>query len=297
VTYNHEKFIRQALNSFFAQKTNFDFEVLIYDDASTDKTGEIIREFELKYPNIIKSIFQTDNQYSKGVRGLAMKYLLPNAQGDYVALCEGDDFFTDENKLQTQVDFLDKNSEYSMCFHLTRWFFENNEEDELIYPDTKKGISFNVEELLKENFINTNSVIYRRQNYKKIPSKNIFPGDWFLHLYHAKFGKIGFINKIMSAYRRYPGGIWWNSYKNPDKLLKKFGINQLFMYFELLKLYFYNKKYRKIILENINALIKQLSEVRRESRRVLIKKILIKNPREAFDFLIYYFLNKITKDI
>jgi len=101
-TYNHEKYIGQALDSFLMQKTNFDFEILIHDDASTDNTVNIINKYVNKHPNIIRTIFQKQNQFSKGTRGMMTKFLLPKAKGKYIALCNGDDFFTDINKLQIQ---------------------------------------------------------------------------------------------------------------------------------------------------------------------------------------------------
>jgi len=227
ITYNQEKYIRQALESFVSQKTNFDFEILVHDDASTDGTQFIIEEFVNKYPEKIRTFFQKENQYSKGIRGIMMKFLLPHANGKYLALCEGDDFFTDENKLQIQSDFLDENPEYSMCFHPVRIFFENKEANDYVYPDISEQISFTKENLLKKNFIQTNSVMYRKQCYADLPKENIIPSDWYLHLYHAQFGKIGFINTIMAAYRRHLGGIWWESDKDVDSLHLKHGIQEL----------------------------------------------------------------------
>ncbi len=116
ITYNHANYIRQTLDGFLMQKTNFKYDVLIHDDASTDNTAKIIKEYEEKYPEIIKPIFQTENQHSKGVP-ITVGIVLPKARGEYLAFCEGDDFWTDENKLQEQIDFLDKNPEYSACVH------------------------------------------------------------------------------------------------------------------------------------------------------------------------------------
>ena len=117
ITYNHKDFIRQALEGFVMQKTNFKFEVLIHDDASTDGTADIIREYEAKYPDIIKPIYQKENQFSKGVH-ILKTFIYPRVLGKYVALCEGDDYWTDPNKLQKQVDFLEAHPEYSGCFHV-----------------------------------------------------------------------------------------------------------------------------------------------------------------------------------
>ena len=121
ITYNQEKFIRQALDGFLMQKTNFKYEIIIHDDASTDNTANIILEYEKKYPDIIKPIYQTENQYSKGKKPTLITYKA--AQGKYIALCEGDDYWIDENKLQLQVDYMEKNkpdANYPIDFGYTR---------------------------------------------------------------------------------------------------------------------------------------------------------------------------------
>ena len=114
LAYNHEKYIRNALDGFVNQKTNFKYEVFVHDDASTDDTAGIIREYAEKYPDIIRPIYQTENQYSKGVK-ITPTYILPKMRGRYVAVCEGDDFWTDENKLQIQLDALEAHPECGVC--------------------------------------------------------------------------------------------------------------------------------------------------------------------------------------
>lgn len=104
LTYNHAPYLRQCLDGFVMQKTSFPIEILIYDDASEDGTQDIIREYERKYPDLIKPIYQTENQYSKGVK-VEFVYNYPRAKGKYIAFCEGDDYWTDPNKLQKQIDF------------------------------------------------------------------------------------------------------------------------------------------------------------------------------------------------
>ena len=108
--------LEDCLRGFINQKVNFPFEVLIHDDASTDNSQEIIRKYEQEYPHIFKSILQVENQYSQGKKIWA-SIQFPRAQGKYIALCEGDDYWTDPNKLQKQVDFMEAHPDYSMCFH------------------------------------------------------------------------------------------------------------------------------------------------------------------------------------
>ena len=117
MTYNHEKFVADALEGFLMQITDFPFEVLIHDDASTDKTAEIIREYVKSYPSIIHPIYETENQYSKKDGSLAriVKMMSDNSKSQYMALCEGDDYWTDPYKLQKQVDYLQKHPDCSIC--------------------------------------------------------------------------------------------------------------------------------------------------------------------------------------
>ena len=113
ITYNHEAYIRAALDGFLMQKTDFSFEILVHDDASTDQTANIIRNYEKKYPGIIIPIYQKENQFSKNIN-IARQYQFPRARGRYIAICEGDDYWTDPYKLKKQVDFLETNSDYGL---------------------------------------------------------------------------------------------------------------------------------------------------------------------------------------
>ena len=116
LTYNQENYIADALNSFVQQKTTFKYEILVNDDCSTDRTTDIVREYALKYPDIIKPIFHEENQYSKGVSPIR-DILIPGANGKYIAICEGDDYWIDEYKLQSQYDYMEEHPECSLCVH------------------------------------------------------------------------------------------------------------------------------------------------------------------------------------
>ena len=115
-TYNQEMYIAEAIESFLMQKTTFSYEILIHDDASTDNTREIIKKYEEKYPDIIKPIYQSENKYSKGVK-VGYEYNFKRARGKYIALCEGDDYWTDPYKLQKQVDYMEANPDCTLCMH------------------------------------------------------------------------------------------------------------------------------------------------------------------------------------
>ncbi len=262
ITYNHKNYIRKCLDGILMQKTNFKFEVLIHDDASTDGTADIIREYQEKYPDIIKPIYQTENQFSKGI-SISKTYQFPRIKSKYVALCEGDDYWTDENKLQKQVDFLENNPDFAICFHPVKVEWDDNREDETIYPSPKKRFNKTVltlDDLLRRNFIQTNSVVYRWAladgNYDKMPT-GILPGDWFLHLLHAKTGKIGFIPDVMGVYHRHSGGIWTGCGKE-DAWFLRCGIPHLRFLKEMEKTFGIDKKNQFIEMgqKTVSALLK-----------------------------------------
>ena len=127
ITFNHASFLRQCLDSFLMQKTNFEFEIVINDDCSTDGTIEILNEYKNKYPKKINLQIQKENQWSQGVRGITARFNLPRCTGKYVALCEGDDYWTDENKLQKQVDILENDDTIVLVGHDAIVINENNE--------------------------------------------------------------------------------------------------------------------------------------------------------------------------
>lgn len=140
LAYNHERYIRQALEGFVMQKTSFRYEVFVHDDASTDRTADVIREYAERYPDIIKPIYQTENQYSQGIP-IMKTHILPIMKGRYIASCEGDDYWTDDTKLQRQFDALEAHPECSLSTHLVRSCREDGSEDELVYPSAKFGLN------------------------------------------------------------------------------------------------------------------------------------------------------------
>ena len=236
ITYNQKKYIRQCLDGFVMQRTNFKFEVLIHDDASTDGTTDIIREYEKKYPDIIKPIYQTENKYSRGI-SITRNYIYPNIKGKYVAICEGDDYWTDPYKLQKQVDFLDAHPDYSICFHPAKVIYEgflDKHEDE-IYPSNYKNLKPNIETLLEWNFIPTASVMYRwrfkeGEDLNQYYPTRIYASDIHMHLLHAKVGKIKMLPEVMSVYRKHPQGITSCFEGSWDALYLKHGLTMLEQY-------------------------------------------------------------------
>ena len=208
ITYNHEPYIRDCLEGFVMQKTNFPFEVLIHDDASTDHTAEIIREYEAKYPDIVKPIYQTENQYSQGINVLA--FIINCAQGKYIALCEGDDFWSAPDKLQRQVDFMERNPDFAVCFHDVNIVDDHGrilDGYNKAWGNLTKRSIFTMTDLLRcGNLMNTPSVFYRKP--AQMYACKGFTIDFFTHLQISYLGKIKRIDGIMASYRIHSGGIF-----------------------------------------------------------------------------------------
>lgn len=218
LTYNHEPYIRQCLEGFVTQKTKFRFVAIVHDDASTDNTAKIVREYADKYPDIIKPIFETVNQYSKkdGSLDRIIKQAINETNCKYIAVCEGDDYWTDPFKLQKQIDFLENNPEYTMCFHNAIEHYEKNIGGENIKDKIFSRISdkdYTGTSLLRHWIVPTASIVYRKSIldtdiYKRsIANKNFIYGDILLILSCAERGKVRGISDIMSVYRRHEGGV------------------------------------------------------------------------------------------
>lgn len=214
ITYNHAPYIRQCLDGMLMQQTDFTFEIIINDDCSTDGTTEIIREYAERYPEIVKPIFHEENQYQKGVRGMFAKFVFPKAKGKYIALCEGDDYWTDPLKLQKQVDFLEANPEYSLCFHNARMLWMDERGFNGTFLDiTIPSKEYTGQQICERWTIPTASVLFRKEIifsevYKKVISnRNFIYGDIVLFLSAATIGKLWYINDVMSVYRKHKGGV------------------------------------------------------------------------------------------
>ncbi|MBQ7137099.1 MAG: glycosyltransferase [Bacilli bacterium] len=228
-TYNQEKYIKQCLDGIVMQKTSFPFQAIISDDYSTDGTRKILKEYQKKYPEIIVPIFREKNL------GAMDNFIetVNEADTEYVAFCDGDDFWTDPNKIQKQLEFLENNKDYSICFHQTKIFFEDGSRESDIFPTYIKETT-NFEDLIKECFIPANTVMYRwmftkKNSFKKEFPKNVVPGDYFVHLCHAQNGKIKLIKEVMSNYRRHAEGMWWLTSDNnmQEEFHLKYGVKYL----------------------------------------------------------------------
>ena len=205
ITYNQELYISQTLDGFLMQKTNFPFEVLIHDDASTDSTSDIIREYEIKFPKIIKPIIQTENQWSKGLRCISATYNYPRSKGKYIAFCEGDDYWIDENKLQMQVDFLEQNPEYGLCYTRAKKYFQDKErfskKNSGSYVDSFEDLLINGNRIPTLTVCAKKELIMQYVSEIKPQEKDWLMGDYPMWLYIAYKSKVRFFDKESAVYR------------------------------------------------------------------------------------------------
>ncbi len=220
ITFNHERYIEQAIDSFLLQITKFPFEIIVHDDKSTDKTLVILNNYVLKYPNIIKVIKEDVNLYSLGKTNLINYKMDKIAKGKYIALCEGDDYWIDRNKLQIQFDMLEEHSECSIAFSRTKYVTINGEDMGETIPPQEVSIYgvFDLEEFIKEQFgnckwiVHTSSFFYRsiyademREERNK-RFKNFPYGDITIVLFLLSKGNGIITNNVQSCYRYLSGG-------------------------------------------------------------------------------------------
>lgn len=214
ITYNHAPFIAQAIESVLAQRTDFEFEVLIGEDDSSDDTREIVRGYQAKYPDRIR-LFLNDRKNVVYVNGKPTGLWnfannLRHTRGEYVALLDGDDYWTSPLKLQKQVDFLEQNRDCALCFHNVRLLDESEPTRLELHHAEPMRDRYELADLLKGNFMHTCSVVFRSGLFGDLPPW-FFKcplGDWPLHVLNAQHGRIGYLDQVMGVYRRHAQGAW-----------------------------------------------------------------------------------------
>ncbi len=217
--YNHEQYLRECLDGFISQKTDFPFEVLVNDDCSADATAAVIREYASKYPEIIRPFYQKENLFSRlGMPGLFEKVFYPNARGRYIALCEGDDKWCDCEKLQRQVDFLEAHPDYSACVHNTVLHFcaEPDADRPLIAEKGDRDVDFETVVTGMSNAFHTSSILARREYIISPPDFHYVAGsygftDYAIGLWLTMNGKVRFLDREMSVYRISSNPEAWSS--------------------------------------------------------------------------------------
>lgn len=228
ITYNHEKYIRDAIEGFLMQKTDFPFEIIIHDDASTDMTANIIKEYEMKYSKLIIPIYQVENQYSKGISPLTIVF--KQSKGKYIAICEGDDYWIDPLKLQKQIMEMEKHPECYISFHpaIVKWE-DGNRKDKLMCNHSNKCKIFKIEKVILGDggFMPTNSIIIHRKVIPNIISffemaTNAPIGDYYIQILSSENGGALFIDNILSVYRRGISSSWSSFLSSDNSFLNSF---------------------------------------------------------------------------
>ena len=208
ITYNHCNYIRQCIDGFLMQKADFPIEIIVHDDASTDGTKEIINEYALKYPNLVKVILQDENQYSKGKNVLPIVF--ERAVGKYIALCEGDDYWTDPLKLQKQVDFLEKNPDCVLCSHLFNKYVQSTGEWEYNANLDWANRMYSLQTLVQGAWpLQTATMLFLKNaiNPTEVNSLPIFIDLTLVYLLLKK-GNAYCLKDNMSVYRLHDSGVW-----------------------------------------------------------------------------------------
>ena len=274
--YNHESYLRDCLEGFVMQKTNFPFVAIVHDDSSTDNSAAIIREYEEKYPHIFKPIYETENQYSKHDDSLEqiMNDAIDASGAKYVAMCEGDDYWIDPLKLQKQVDFMEANPEYVLCCHRYKIYNQNDgtwDKDYVhqLFEISPNGFSFSNQENFKVWITKTLTLLIRQDALRKMPSKKGFKywRDVHMNYYLLKQGK-GFCMPLEgSVYRRHQGGIfsalqltqqrrigmkiWYEllKYNQDDEILVTFYKNQHNNYRDYIRSRIHNRETKDLVVD------------------------------------------------
>ncbi|MDO4939102.1 MAG: glycosyltransferase [Lachnospiraceae bacterium] len=224
LTYNHEKYVAQMLDSMLSQKTDFGFEILMHDDASTDRTADIIKGYAQKYPEIIKPLFEEENQFSKSeIKNISGIYNFPRVQGKYIAMCEGDDYWTDDNKLAVQTEYMEAHPDCSLCFHSAHRINIDVAGSKLMRPyDRTRTVS--PEDIIdKSSGYPTASLLMRADLMKILPDFYMKApiGDIPMQLTMAAGGYGYYIDRPMCAYRYFAPGSWSRDMLNGSGYIDK----------------------------------------------------------------------------
>lgn len=276
-THNQEAYVRQAFDSFVAQQTDFPVEIVVADDASTDATPSIIQEYTSRYPHLFRPILRPENL---GLN-LNLTGALSAARGEYIALCEGDDYWIDPLKLSKQVAFLDRHPETAVCFHPVRIVWEDGYAKDSKFPTVRMRGNLSLDALILMNFIQTNSVVYRRlERYDDIPA-DVMPLDWHLHVRHAVHGEIAMLPETMAVYRRHAQGMWHNQIVDPQKFWLTQGPGHAATFDAMLDLFPGDPVREELVGVMADWVLRQIASVPGPEGRAALQDTIAQHPRIA----------------
>jgi glycosyltransferase involved in cell wall biosynthesis len=208
--YNHEKYIAKAIEGVLAQKTIYPYRIIIGDDCSTDNSAAIIRSYQERFPHIIEAYYHPVNLGLDGPETNGV-FLLKKSNAKYITLLDGDDYWLDPDKLQKQIDFLESNSDFSICFHAVQYKYMDAENKFEVSGQGQKSVTV-FEDLTQKNFINGSSCIFRNEFYNRFHEwewiLKVSARDWAIFLICAQFGKIYFMREVMAVYRINSSSSW-----------------------------------------------------------------------------------------
>lgn len=264
LAFNHEKYIENTLKGFVEQITEYPFKVVVHDDASTDSTRKIIQRYAKEYPDIIFPIYQDENQYSQG-KGIFENFIKPCVEGKYIAICEGDDYWCDPNKLQKQITYMEQNPDCSLCVHNTEMIDENGKSKNVYFNRSLVEQDYSAEEIIEcggGGLFHTSSFVMRADIRLAKPKefKIMDIGDYTQAMYLAMKGRVHYLPETMSKYRVGSINSWIKKKNSNIEIYKDYTqriINDLEQINEL-TLYKYSKSFEKAKKRiEYNLLLKQ----------------------------------------
>lgn len=206
ICYNQEAYIADAVNSVLMQEVNFEYEIVIGEDCSIDQTRQILLELKNKHPDKIKLILHEKNV------GMHANFegVFDTCTGEYIAVLEGDDYWTAKDKLQRQVDIMERSPELSECFHKVTTVYQDQIKEKHEFPEGITKNVFVLEDIISAFFIPTLSILFRKSAIHKLPAIffQMTNPDWLLHVLCAENGNVGFIDDVLGVYRVHNGGVW-----------------------------------------------------------------------------------------
>lgn len=291
MTYNQERYIGQCIESVASQERSFGLEHIIVDDGSSDRTSEIIAGYANKYPHV-RPVFLGRRRGHENI-----KALFNACRSKYAALCDGDDYFTDNRKLQKQYDFLEKNPDCAICAHKVAVHFDDAEHQDFVYPppeampklvDNKCGI----DDLIRNNFIQTNSAVYRWRFTKGVPDwfrYDLCPSDWYWHLLHAETGRIAFLPEVMSVYRRHKKAYYVNAFIAPVEHRRTHGMRELETYDAFNK--HFNGRYFFVFADLADGVLTNFLQMQIDGE----DSKLLNEAADKYPFFVSHFLESLKK--